>query len=275
MVQVTKFPHPYPQIKDAKKIVLKYKRPDGVDLTADLYLPPGYKKEDGPLPAFLWAYPTEFKSKDAAGQVSGSPYSFTRIAGGSPIYWIVRGYAVLDNTSIPIVGEGDKEPNDTYIDQLVSSAKAAIDYSASLGYVDPARVGVGGHSYGAFMTANLLAHSNLFKAGIARSGAYNRTLTPFGFQREERTYWEAPEVYFNMSPFSFADKIKTPILLVHGEADRNNPIGQSQELYRALKYLGVESRLVTYPGEPHLPRQRRNQIDILERMLQWYDSHLR
>lgn len=275
VVQITRFPHPYPQIKEAKKIVLKYKRPDGVDLSADLYLPPGYKKEDGPLPAFLWAYPAEFKSKDAAGQVSGSPYSFARITWGSPIYWIARGYAVLDNTSIPIVGEGDKEPNDTYIEQLVSSAKAAIDYSASLGYVDPARVGVGGHSYGAFMTANLLAHSDLFKAGIARSGAYNRTLTPFGFQREERTYWEAPEVYFNMSPFSFADKIKTPILLVHGEADNNSgtfPI-QTERFYNAIKGHGGTARYVLLPYESHGYRAKESILHTLwemDNMLETY-----
>lgn len=251
--QLTYFPHPYPQIKDVKKQVLKYKRLDGVDLTADLYLPPNYKKEDGPLPTFLWAYPAEFKSKDNAGQVKGSPYSFTRIGWGSAIFWVVRGYAVLDNASIPIVGEGDKEPNDTYVEQLVASAKAAIDYGASLGVVDPKRVGVGGHSYGAFMTANLLAHSDLFKAGIARSGAYNRTLTPFGFQAEERTYWQAPDVYNKMSPFSYADKIKTPILLVHGEADNNSgtfPI-QTERFYNAIKGHGGTVRFVLLPYESH------------------------
>lgn len=253
VAQLTSFPHPYPQIKDVKKQVLKYKRPDGVDLTADLYLPPNYKKEDGPLPTFLWAYPAEFKSKDNAGQVKGSPYTFTRIGWGSAIYWVVRGYAILDNASIPIVGEGDKEPNDTYIEQLVASAKAAIDYGASLGVVDPKRVGVGGHSYGAFMTANLLAHSDLFKAGIARSGAYNRTLTPFGFQAEERTYWQAPDVYNKMSPFSYADKIKTPILLVHGEADNNSgtfPI-QTERFYNAIKGHGGTARFVLLPYESH------------------------
>ncbi len=275
LTQLTAFPHPYPQIKDVKKQVLKYKRADGVDLTADLYLPPGYKKEDGSLPTFLWAYPAEFKSKDNAGQVSGSPYTFTRISWGSAIYWVVRGYAILDNASIPIVGEGDKEPNDTYIEQLVSSAKAAIDYGASLGYVDPKRVGVGGHSYGAFMTGNLLAHSNLFKAGIARSGAYNRTLTPFGFQQEERTYWEAPEVYFNMSPFSHADKIKTPILLVHGEADNNSgtfPI-QTERFYNAIKGHGGTARYVLLPYESHGYRAKESIMHMLwemDNMLETY-----
>ena len=266
--QLTSFPHPYPQIKDVKKQVLRYKRADGVDLTADLYLPPGYKKEDGPLPTFLWAYPAEFKSKDNAGQVKGSPYTFTRISWGSAIYWVVRGYAVLDNASIPIVGEGDSEPNDTYVEQLVSSAKAAIDYGASLGVVDPMRVGVGGHSYGAFMTANLLAHSDLFKAGIARSGAYNRTLTPFGFQQEERTYWEAPEVYFKMSPFSYADKIKTPILLVHGEADNNSgtfPI-QTERFYNAIKGHGGTARYVLLPYESHGYRAKESIMHMLWEM---------
>ncbi len=275
LTQLTTFPHPYPQIKDVKKQVLKYKRPDGVDLTADLYLPPGYKKEMGPLPTFLWAYPAEFKSKGNAGQVKGSPYSFTRLSWGTAIYWVVRGYAILDNASIPIVGEGDNEPNDTYIEQLVSSAKAAIDYGASLGYVDPKRVGVGGHSYGAFMTANLLAHSDLFKAGIARSGAYNRTLTPFGFQQEERTYWEAPEVYFKMSPFSYADKIKTPILLVHGEADNNSgtfPI-QTERFYNAIKGHGGTARYVLLPYESHGYRAKESIMHTLwemDNMLETY-----
>jgi dipeptidyl aminopeptidase/acylaminoacyl peptidase len=273
--QITSFPHPYPQIRDVKKQVLKYKRADGVDLTANLYLPPGYKKEDGPLPTFLWAYPAEFKSKNTAGQVKGSPYTFTRINWGSPIYWVVRGYAILDNASIPIVGEGESEPNDTYVEQLVSSAKAAIDYGASLGYVDPKRVGVGGHSYGAFMTANLLAHSDLFKAGIARSGAYNRTLTPFGFQNEERTYWEAPEVYFKMSPFSYADKIKTPVLFVHGEADNNSgtfPI-QTERFYNAIKGHGGTARYVLLPYESHGYRAKESIMHMLwemDNMLETY-----
>lgn len=273
--QLTAFPHPYPQIKDVKKQVLKFKRADGVDLTADLYLPPGYTKEQGPLPTFFWAYPEEYKSKESAGQVKGSPHTFTRIASNGPIYWVVRGYAVLNNVSIPIVGEGDKESNDTYVEQLVASAKAAIDYGASLGVVDPKRVGVGGHSYGAFMTANLLAHTDFFKAGIARSGAYNRTLTPFGFQSEERTYWEAPDVYAKMSPFSYADKIKTPILLIHGEADNNSgtfPI-QTERFYNAIKGHGGTARYVLLPYESHGYRAKESILHMLwemDNMLETY-----
>jgi dipeptidyl aminopeptidase/acylaminoacyl peptidase len=277
VTQLTAFPHPYPSLQNVKKQVLKYKRDDGVELTADLYVPADYKKENGPLPTFLWAYPEEFKSSANAGQVKGSPYTFPRLGWGSAVYWVARGYAILDNASIPIVGEGDKEPNDSYVKQLVASAKAAIDYGASIGVVDPNRVAAGGHSYGAFMTANLLAHSDLFKAGIARSGAYNRTLTPFGFQSEERTYWEAPQVYFDMSPFSFADKIKEPILLIHGEADNNSgtfPL-QSERFYNALKGHGATTRFVLLPYESHGYQAKENLLHILWEMDRWLDVYVK
>nr|WP_229311091.1 prolyl oligopeptidase family serine peptidase [Larkinella soli] len=275
--QVTFFSHPYPQLKGIQKQVLRYKRPDGVDLTATLYLPAGYKKENGPLPTFLWAYPAEFKSRDAAGQVSGSPYQFNRISYWGAAAFVTMGYAILDNASIPIVGEGDREPNDTYVEQLVASAKAAIDEGVRLGVVDATRVGVGGHSYGAFMTANLLTHSNLFRGGIARSGAYNRTLTPFGFQNEQRTYWQSPEVYNRMSPFMNADKMKTPLLLVHGEADNNTgtfPI-QSERYYNALKGMGATTRLVMLPYESHGYVARESLLHMLWEMNAWLEKYVR
>ncbi|MDJ1473171.1 S9 family peptidase [Xanthocytophaga flava] len=276
-IAVTQFAHPYPQMKDVQKQLLKYKRADGVELSATLYLPAGYKKEEGPLPTLMEAYPTEFKSKDAAGQVTGSPYQFTYIYWGSPVFWATQGYAIMENASIPIVGEGTKEPNDTYIEQLVAGAKGAIDEGVRLGVVDAKRVGVMGHSYGAFMTANLLSHSNLFKAGIARSGAYNRTLTPFGFQAEERTYWQAPDVYFNMSPFSSADKIKTPILLIHGEADNNPgtfPI-QSERYYNAIKGHGGTARYVVLPYESHGYRGKESILHMLWEMDKWLDTYVK
>jgi len=268
LTQITDFPHPYPQFKGIQKQQLRYKRSDGVDLTATLLLPVGYKKEDGPLPTFLWAYPAEFKSAAAASQVSGSPYTFNRISYWSGAAFVTMGYAVLENASIPIVGEGDAEPNDTYVEQLVASAKAAIDEGVRLGVVDANRVGVGGHSYGAFMTANLLTHSNLFKAGIARSGAYNRTLTPFGFQNEQRTYWQAPKVYNQMSPFMNADKMKTPLLMTHGEADNNTgtfPI-QSERYYNALKGMGATVKLVTFPYESHGYTAKESLLHLLHEM---------
>lgn len=277
LTQVTFFPHPYPQWKGIQKQQLRYKRPDGVDLTATLLLPPGYKKEDGPLPTFLWAYPAEFKSAAAAGQVNGSPYQFNRISYWTGAAFVTMGYAVLENASIPIIGEGDKEPNDTYVEQLVASAKAAIDEGVRLGVVDANRVGVGGHSYGAFMTANLLSHSNLFKAGIARSGAYNRTLTPFGFQNEQRTYWQAPDVYNKMSPFMNADKMKAPLLMTHGEADNNTgtyPI-QSERYYNALKGMGATAKLVFLPYESHGYTAKESLLHMLYEMNGWLDKYVK
>lgn len=277
LTQLTFFPHPYPQYKDVQKQQLRYKRADGVELTATLLLPPGYKKSDGPLPTFLWAYPAEFKSAQAAGQVSGSPYTFNRISYWTGAAFVTMGYAVLENASIPIIGEGKDEPNDTYVEQLVSSAKAAIDEGVRLGVVDSSRVGVGGHSYGAFMTANLLSHSKLFKAGIARSGAYNRTLTPFGFQNEQRTYWQAPEVYNTMSPFMNTDKMKTPLLMTHGEADNNTgtyPI-QSERYYNALKGQGATVKLVFLPYESHGYTAQESILHMLYEMNDWLDKYVK
>jgi dipeptidyl aminopeptidase/acylaminoacyl peptidase len=275
--QVTRFPNPYGNAALPKKQVLKYKRADGVDLSANLYPPPGYKAGDGPLPTLMEAYPTEYKTKAAAGQISGSPYEFPFMYWGSPVPFATQGYAVLENATIPIVGEGQAEPNDTYVEQLVASAKAAIDEGVRLGVVDRDRVAVMGHSYGAFMTVNLLAHSDLFKAGIARSGAYNRTLTPFGFQNEDRTYWQAPEVYFKMSPFSYADKIKTPLLLIHGDADNNTgtfPI-QSERLFSAIKGQGGTVRFVLLPLESHGYAARESILHMLWEMNNWLNTYVK
>jgi dipeptidyl aminopeptidase/acylaminoacyl peptidase len=275
---ITAFADPQPGLRGITKQKITYKRKDGVDLAADLYLPKGYDvKKDGPLPVMMWAYPREFKSASDAAQLRGSKYTFTRVGYGSIVFWATQGYAIMDNTEFPIVGEGDKQPNDNFVDQLTWSAEAAINKIAEMGVGDPARVAVGGHSYGAFMTANLLAHTNLFKAGIARSGAYNRTLTPFGFQNEERTYWQAPEVYFNMSPFSYADKIKTPLLMIHGEADNNPgtfPI-QSERLYNAIKGHGGTVRFVQLPFEAHGYAAKENILHMLWEQHQWLEKYVK
>lgn len=273
-IAITSFTNPYPQLEGIVKQKISYQRKDGINLTGDLYVPKGYdSKKDGPLPVIIWAYPREYKSANDAAQVRGSKYTFTRINYGSPIFWVTQGYAVLDNAEMPIVGEGGKEPNDNFIPQLHLNAHAAIQKLAELGVGDSNRVAVGGHSYGAFMTANLLAHTNLFKAGIARSGAYNRTLTPFGFQAEERTYWEAPEVYYQMSPFTYAHKIKTPLLLIHGEMDNNSgtfPI-QSERLYNAIKGHGGTVRYVVLPYESHGYAARENILHMLWEQNQWLE----
>ncbi len=278
LTPVTSFPSPYAGIPMPTHQLLHYKRADGVDLTATLWLPHGYEKSEGPLPTLMEAYPAEFKTRAAASQVSGSSNRFPTFGwGGSAVYFTQTGYAVLENAAIPIIGEGDQQPNDTYTQQLVDGAKAAIDAGVATGAVDRSRVGVMGHSYGAFMTANLLAHTSLFRAGIARSGAYNRTLTPYGFQNEERTYWQDPKVYYDMSPFSYADKIKTPILLIHGEADDNTgtyPI-QSERFYAALKGQGATVRLVFLPLEPHHYGAHESLQHMLWEMNRWLDTYVK
>ncbi len=274
---VTFFENPFKSIADVHKEVITYKRDDGVELTGTLYLPAGYDKtKKEKLPMIMWAYPTEFKDKSSAGQSTANPNSFTYLSYGNPIYWVTRGYAILDDASFPIVGEGDTQPNDSFVEQLVANAKAAIDAVDNLGYIDRNRVAVGGHSYGAFMTANLLSHSNLFAAGIARSGAYNRTLTPFGFQSEERSYWTSPDVYNTMSPFMSAHKMKTPLLLTHGEADNNSGTHtmQSERYFQALKSFGAPVRLVILPKESHGYAAKQNVLHLLWEQDQWLEKYV-
>ncbi len=276
--QITQFENPFKAIQNVHKEVINYKRADGLDLSATLYLPEGYDmNEKEKLPMLMWAYPREYKDKSTAGQVTSSPNEFTFPYYGSPLYWVMRGYVVLADTAFPIVGEGDEQPNDSFRSQLVANAKAAIDAVDDLGYVDRERVAVGGHSYGAFMVANLLSHSDLFAAGIARSGAYNRTLTPFGFQSEERNYWESPEVYYTMSPFMHADKMKTPLLLIHGQADNNSgtyPM-QSERYFNALKGLGATVRLVMLPKESHGYSARESVLHMLWEQDTWLEKYVK
>ncbi|XP_062026553.1 probable glutamyl endopeptidase, chloroplastic isoform X3 [Rosa rugosa] len=275
--QITNFPHPYPQLASLQKEMVRYQRKDGVQLTATLYLPPGYDpSRDGPLPCLVWSYPGEFKSKDAAGQVRGSPNEFAGIGPTSALLWMARRFAILSGPTIPIIGEGDDEANDRYVEQLVASAEAAVEEVIRRGVAHPKKIAVGGHSYGAFMTANLLAHApHLFACGIARSGAYNRTLTPFGFQNEERTLWEATSTYVEMSPFMSANKIKKPILLIHGEED-NNPgtlTMQSDRFFNALKGHGALCRLVILPFESHGYAARESIMHVLWETDRWLQKY--
>ncbi|MBO6536370.1 MAG: S9 family peptidase [Balneolaceae bacterium] len=278
MKQLTFFEHPTPDLKDVKKEFITYKRSDGVDLSATVYLPPGYDKErDGRLPTLVWAYPREFKSAAAASQVTTSPYRFTSVGYWGPHFMLTEGFAVVESAAMPIIGEGDQQPNDTFVEQLVANGQAIVDKIDEMGIGDPERVGVGGHSYGAFMTANLLAHSDIFRAGIARSGAYNRSLTPFGFQAEPRTFWEAPEIYFTMSPFMNAEKINEPLLLIHGEVDNNSgtfPI-QSKRMYGAVSGLGGTVKLVMLPHESHGYSARESLLHMLYEQTEWLNSYVR
>jgi dipeptidyl aminopeptidase/acylaminoacyl peptidase len=272
---LTNFPDPTPQLRGVKKQLVRYKRKDGVDLSFTLYLPPDYK-EGTPLPTVVWAYPIEFSDASVAGQVSGSTNRFTTFGGMSHLFFTLMGYAVLDDATMPVIGDPETM-NNTYVEQIVASAEAAIDKAVEMGVTDRSRVGVGGHSYGAFMTANLLAHCDLFKAGIARSGAYNRTLTPFGFQSERRPFWEAPEMYFKVSPFMHAHKIKEPILLTHGEVDNNtgtHPM-QSDRMYQAIKGNGGNVRYVTLPFESHGYAARESIEHTLWEMITWMDKYVK
>ncbi len=274
---LTEFKDPAPQFAGMTRELIKYKRADGVDLSATLYLPAGYDRARGPLPFLFWAYPQEFKTAAAAAQVRGSPYRFVRPQGASHLFLLTQGYGVLDDPAMPIVGEGSAEPNDSYIEQLVAGAQAAVDEVVRRGVADRERIAVGGHSYGAFMTANLLAHSDLFRTGIARSGAYNRTLTPFGFQAEERDFWKAQDTYMKMSPFTFAHRINEPVLMIHGEADNNSgtfPV-QSERMFAAIKGNGGVVRYVLLPSEAHGYRARESVGHVLWEMVEWLDRYVK
>lgn len=272
---LTKFPDPTPQIRGIKKQLVKYERSDGVPLSATLYLPADYKEGER-LPLLVWAYPREFNDVRTAAQISGSPSRFTLMRGITHLTFLTQGYAIMDSATMPVIGDPETM-NDTFIEQIVGAAQAAIDKAVDMGVADRNRVGVGGHSYGAFMTANLLAHCDLFSAGIARSGAYNRTLTPFGFQSERRPFWEAKDVYMQISPFMHANKINEPILLVHGEADNNSgtfPI-QSKRMFQAIKGNGGTVRLVMLPNESHGYQARESVLHTQAEMIKWFDKHVK
>ena len=277
-VQLTHYDDPAPQFAGVQKELVRYQRSDGVQLTANLYLPPGYDRDrDGALPTVFWVYPAEFKDRELAGQITTATNTFSRPYRTSVLFLLTQGYAVLDDPSLPIVGEGSAEPNDSYVEQLIASTEAAINYVVDRGVSDRNRLAIGGHSYGGFTTANLLAHTDLFRAGIAMSGAYNRTLTPFGFQGEQRTFWEAPETYIQMSPFAHAAKITAPLLLIHGGDDSNAgtyPI-QTERLYEALKGLGATVRWVVLPLEDHGYRSREAVGHVLWEMVRWGDRYLK
>jgi dipeptidyl aminopeptidase/acylaminoacyl peptidase len=273
--KLTESRDPAPRLSAARKELITYQRADGVPLSGTLYLPADYR-EGTRLPLIIWAYPLEYSDPGTAGQVRTSPSRFPRVFGPSELFFVLQGYAVLDNATMPVVGDPETM-NDTYLEQIAASARAAIEALDRKGVIDPRRVGVGGHSYGAFMTANLLAHTDLFAAGIARSGAYNRSLTPFGFQDERRNYWEATDLYTKISPFSHAHKINEPILLVHGEADNNTgtfPI-QSERLFQAIKGNGGTARLVMLPHESHGYRARESVLHVVAEMLEWADRYVK
>ena len=272
---LTRFSDPAPQLRRITKRIVTYTREDGVPLSFTLYLPPNYE-EGQRLPTVFWAYPLEYSDPETAGQITGTDKDFMYIWGASPLFFLLEGYAVLEDPSMPVIGPPDTA-YDTFIEQLISSAKAAIDEAVRLGVTDPDRVGIGGHSHGGLMTATLLAHSDLFRAGIARSGAYNHTMRPFGFQSERRTLWAAPEIYVKLSPVMHADKLKEPILLIHGEEDQNPgtvPL-QSRKLFECLRGTGGTARLVMLPYEGHGYLARESVEHVIYEMLDWFDKYVK
>ncbi|MFL6700418.1 MAG: prolyl oligopeptidase family serine peptidase [Vitreoscilla sp.] len=272
-VAVTHIPDPTPTVRAIGKRLVTYKRGDGVDLSFTLYTPPGYV-EGTRVPTILYAYPRDFADASEAGQVTGSQATFTRLHEYQLL--LLAGYALIDRASFPVIGDPDKA-YDTYLEQLVADAKAAVDEAVRLGVADPERIGVTGHSHGALMTANLLAHSDLFRAGVATSGSYNKTLTPFGFQNERRSVWAAPEVYAKVSPFFSADKMKLPILIMHGEDDANpgtTPL-ESLKLYEAIRGNGGTARLVMLPHEPHWYSAMESQEQQIHEMVRWFDMYVK
>ena len=275
---LTDFEDPRPWYRDVQPEVIRYPRADGVTLSATLYLPPAYDPAtDGPLPTLLWAYPREYKSREAAGQVTTAENAFRRPYAYTPLFMLTQGYAVVMGPTMPIIGEGNVEPNDTYVQQLTQSAEAVVDYLVERGVSQQGRIAIAGHSYGAFTVANLLAHTDLFSAGIANSGAYNRTLTPFGFQGEQRMFWDAQSTYIEMSPFTHVAQIKEPLLLIHGAEDENTgtyPL-QSERLYGALKGLGGTVRWVELPLEGHGYESREAVGHVLWEMTRWLDYYLK
>lgn len=273
---LTDFPDPHPELTGIMREVVTYKRADGVDLTATLYLPPNYQNGEK-VPTVVWAYPREYSDAAIAGQNRDSPYRFTRILGYSHLFFLMQGYAVLDRAAMPVVGTNPETVNDTFIEQVVANAKAAIDFTVERGFGDGVRVGIGGHSYGAFMTAHLLAQSDLFRAGIARSGAYNRTLTPFGFQAERRVFWDTPETYYRLSPFMAANRINEPILFIHGANDSNSGTfpEQSERMFAAVKGTGGTARLAMLPHEDHGYRGQESVLHTLYEMFDWFDQHVK
>lgn len=276
-VVVTAFPHPQPDLLGVNKELVQYKRKDGVTLTANLYLP---RKYDGtPRPTLFWAYPREFKDSNAAGQVKASQHMFVSASWASPVHWAAKGWVVMDDFALPVIGEGDTKPNDTFIEQIVDGATAAVEYVTERGVTDPTKCAVGGHSYGSFMTAHLLSHTSLFSAAIGRSGAFNRTLTPMSFQSEDRSLWEAPETYIEMSPLMHVKKYSEQgrvgkMLLIHGEEDENSgthPL-QSERYFAALKAFGIESRLCKLPHERHSYRARESILHMAWEQEEWLKS---
>jgi dipeptidyl aminopeptidase/acylaminoacyl peptidase len=272
---ITRFEDPTPQLRQIEKRLVRYKREDGVPLSFQLHLPPGYQ-EGTPLPTVVYSYPQEFSDPSTAGQVRGSTQRFSRLSGASHLFFLLQGYAVLDRTAMPMVGDPEST-YDTFVPQLVADAEAAVAKAVEIGVTDARRIGVIGHSHGGLMVANLLAHTDLFRAGIARSGSYNKTTQPFGFQSERRSLFEARDVYIQVSPTFFADQVNEPVLVIHGNADSNpgTLTLQSEVFFEAVRGSGGTTRLVLLPFEDHGYRARESVEHVLWEQIRWFEKYVK
>jgi dipeptidyl aminopeptidase/acylaminoacyl peptidase len=278
MNKLTANQDPFPEITGVKRVDFTFTRRDGLEIQGRISLPVGYQ-EGTRVPAMFWTYPSEYSSEkeyeeDAIRDRNHNRFTHLSYLRWSDI-WLSQGYALV-HPDVPIIDKGNTY-NDNYVQHMVDSLYAAIRKVDQMGYIDVDRIGHGGHSYGAFATANLLAHTPFFKAGIAGNGAYNRSLTPMGFQSERRFIWDTHGLYLEMSPFFQADRIDTPILLYHGADDNNTgtfPI-QSDRLIQALTGLGKTAVLYKYPYESHSPRAKATYMDIWARWLEWFDKYVK
>ena len=251
-------------------------RADGYRFIVNLTLPQDYKPGTR-LPAMFWFYPYEFTDQAGYDRTlrTNNINQFPNAGPRTIEYLVTQGYAVA-NFDPPIFGANGRM-NDNYVSDLVGNLTAVIDELDKQGFIDRSRLGLGGHSYGAFSTVNAMVNTPYFKAGIAGDGMYNRSLTPNGFQSERRDFWEAQKTYLDMSPFFKADKLTGALLMYHSIEDQNvgtAPIS-SERMMHALQGLGKVASLYMYPYEDHGPAAKETLLDQWARWTAWLDVYVK
>lgn len=268
---------PTPEVSQAIRKRLWATRPDGVRFVVDVTLPKDYR-EGTRLPGIIWFYPTEVSTQEAydEGRQSTNINRYPTVSPRSAEIWTTQGYVVIQPQAIPVFGP-QGSMNDNYVNELRDGLYAVINAVVDAGYLDRERIGLWGHSYGAFSTVNAMVNTKWFKAGIAGDGMYNRSLTPFGFQRESRDFWQAQDVYLNMSPFFKADKLSGALLMYHQTEDQNvgTALISSIRMQHALQGLGKTSALFMYPYEDHGPATRETDLDQWARFIAWFDIYVK
>lgn len=276
LAQITQNKDYTPDLTRAPKESFVVERPDGFKFKVNVSLPPDYKPGTR-LPAMFWFYPREFAGQEEydRGARTFNKNAFPNFNARSMQFLVREGYAVVEPDA-PIVG-APGQWNNNYENDLRNNLAAVIDEVDRRGLVDRTRIGIGGHSYGAFSTVNAMVHTPFFKAGIAGDGNYNRTLTPLDFQSERRTFWEAKDTYLAMSPLLFANNMSGALLMYHGLGDQNvgtDPIN-SPRLFQALNGLGKTAAMYLYPFEDHGPATKETLLDLWGRWSAWLDKYVK